>query len=94
MWARVDVRLALEVLHNIQKNIVNIRAVIELDFYCVEVAKRIRDIKLTISSAIHILQRRQRSWLDVILPFCRGRLAWGYDGCGRRNARSVSGGIW
>jgi hypothetical protein len=70
MWTRIDVRLALEVLHNIQKNIVNIRAVIELDFDRVEVAKRIRDIELTIGSAIHILQRGLGSWLDVILPFC------------------------
>jgi len=70
MWTRIDVRLALEVLHNIQKDIVNIRAVMELDFDGVEVAKRIRDIELTIDSAIHVLQCRLGSWLDVILLFC------------------------
>ena len=58
MWTRIDVHLTLEVLHNIQKYIVNIRAVIELDFDGVEVAKRIRDIELTIGNAIHILRRR------------------------------------
>lgn len=62
--------LTLEVFHNIQKNIVNIRAVMELDFDGIEVAKRIRDIELTIGNAIHTLRRRLGSWLDVILPFC------------------------
>lgn len=52
---RMDVRLTLKVLHNIQKDIVNIRAVMELDFDGVEVAKCIRDIELTIGSAIHIV---------------------------------------
>ena len=72
MWTRIDVHLTLEVLHNIQKDIVNVRAVMELDFDGVEVAKCIRDIELTIgnANAIHILRRRLGSWLDVILPFC------------------------
>jgi hypothetical protein len=70
MWTRIDVHLTLEVFHNIQKNIVNIRAVMELDFDGIEVAKRIRDIELTIGNAIHTLRRRLGSWLDVILPFC------------------------
>jgi hypothetical protein len=70
MWMRIDVHLAPEVLHNIQKDIVNIRAVMELDFDGVEVAKRILDIELTISNAIHVLRRRLESWLDVILRFC------------------------
>ena len=70
MWTRIDVHLSLEVSHNIQKDIVNIRAVVELDFDGVEVAKRVRDIELMIGSAIHILRRRLGSWLDVILPFC------------------------
>ena len=70
MWWGIDVHLALEVLHNIQKDIVNIGAVMELDFDGVEVAKRICDIELTIDSAINTLLRRLGSWLDVILPFC------------------------
>jgi hypothetical protein len=70
MWTRIDVHLTLEVLHNIQKDIVNIRAVMELDFDGVEVAKRIRDIELTIGKAIHALRRNLGSWLDVVLPFC------------------------
>jgi two-component SAPR family response regulator len=70
MWTRIDVHLTLEVLHNIQKDIVNIRAVMELDFDGVEVAKRIRDIEQRIGNAIHVLRRRLGSWLDVILPFC------------------------
>lgn len=70
MWTRIDVHLTLEVLHDIQKDIVNIGAVIKLDFNGVEVAKRIGDIELTIGGAIHILRRRLGSRLDVILPFC------------------------
>jgi hypothetical protein len=44
-----------EVLHNIQEDVVNINALVELDFDNVEVAKRIRDIELMIGNAIHIL---------------------------------------
>jgi hypothetical protein len=70
MWTRIDVHLTPEVLHNIQKDIVDIRAVMELDFDGVEVAKRIRDIEQRIGNSIHVLRRKLRSWLDVILPFC------------------------
>ena len=70
MWARIDVHLTLEVFHYIQKNIVNIRAVMELDFDGIEVAKRIRDIELTIGNAINVLRRKLGNWVDVILPFC------------------------
>ena len=70
MWTRIDVHLTLEVLHNIQKDIVDIRAVMELDFDGVEVAERIRHIELTIGSTIHILRHGLESWLDVILSFC------------------------
>ncbi len=70
MWTRIYVRLTLEILHNIQEDIVDIRAVMKLDFDSIEVAKRIRDIELTIGNAIHILQHRLGSWLDVILSFC------------------------
>ena len=70
MWTRIDVHLTLDVRRNIQKDIVNIRAVIELDFDGVEVAKCIRDIEWTIGNSIHALRRRLGSWLNVILPFC------------------------
>jgi hypothetical protein len=42
----------------------------EFDFDGVEVAKRIRDIELTIGNAIHILRRKLGSWLEVVLRFC------------------------
>jgi hypothetical protein len=70
MWTRIDVHLTPEVLHNIQKDIVDIRAVMELDFDGVEVAKRIRDIEQRSGNSIHVLRRKLGSWLDVILPFC------------------------
>jgi len=93
MGAGIDAHLTFEILHYIQKDIVDIRAVMELDFDGIEVAKRIRDVELTIGNTINILRRGLDSCLDVILLLCRGRLGRGYDGCGRRNARGVDGGI-
>jgi len=90
MWMRMDLHLTLEVFHNVQEDIVDIRAVMELDFDGIEVAKRVRDIKLTIGSTVQTLRHGLEGRLDVILLLCRGRLG-GYDGCGCQNARTVSG---
>lgn len=89
MWTRINLHLTLEVLHDIQEDVVDIGAVMELDFDGIEVAKRVRDIELTIGSTVRILRHGLRSCVDVILPLCRGRLGQGYDGCGSRNAGAV-----
>jgi len=91
---RVDSHLTLEFLHDIQEDIVDIGAVIELDLDSIEVTERICDIELPVSTTIHSLNRGLRRRVYVIQFLCSGRLWRGYHGCRCRSTRVIGGGIW
>jgi hypothetical protein len=90
---KIDLHLALEVLHDIQKNVVDIRAFMKLDLDGIEVAKRVRNIELTVYATVQTLRRGLSCRLQVILPLCIGRLQRSYYGCGCRDAGSISRGV-
>ena len=71
---RVDSHLTLKFLHDIQEDIVDIGAVMELDLDGIEVTERVCDIELTVSTTIHALHSGWRCCLHVILFLCSGRL--------------------
>src|SRR6266850_2077888 len=90
---RIDLHLALEVLHDVQENVVDIRAFMKLDLDGIEVAKRVRNIELTVDATVQILRRELSCRLQLILPLCRGRVRRSYYGCGCRDAGSISRGV-
>ena len=94
IWMRVDSHLTLEFLHNIQENVIDIGAVMELDLDSIEVTERVCDIELPVSTPIHSLQRGLRCCFHVILFLSSGRSWHGYHGCGCRSARTIGGRIW
>lgn len=89
-----DLHLTLEVLHYIQKHIIDIRSVVELNLDSIEIAKRIGDIELTIGSTILILWHGLGGHLYVNLLLRREGLWGGYRGRGCWGARPVNGELW